>query len=89
MKCLSSSIHGALTQCSLLKIFPVVSSVSPTDGDKKKKPKGKEALESTAGLPAKLATLKVLSQKLHESDTVLPSSCMFRLQDDKKYCWQL
>lgn len=38
-----------------------VSSVSSSDGDKKKKQKGKGTLEPSVGQPTKLATLKVLS----------------------------
>lgn len=44
-----------------------VSSVRPTDGDNKKKNKGKGALEPTVGPPTKLATLKVRTKSDSES----------------------
>lgn len=66
-----------------------LSSVSPTDGDKKKRQKGKGTLEPTLGLPTKLATLKVLSsQTLQHRHSVLLSHYMFRLKDDRKYSYQ-
>lgn len=57
--------HGTLCQCLQLILLYVlfVPSVSQTDGDKKKKQKGKGSLEPNLSLPTKLATLKVLSSQ--------------------------
>lgn len=55
--------HNAMPLCVEKHWIHVwfVSSVSSSDGDKKKKQKGKGTLEPSVGQPTKLATLKVLS----------------------------